>query len=240
MYLSRLILNPRSRAVQRDLADCQGLHRTVMSLFEQVAGKPARAALDILYRLETDSRQGRVVLLVQSAAPPDCSRLESGFLAEVEGPNPVSKPVDSQYGAISTGDHLRFRLVANPTKKIDTRSGPDGERRNGQRVPVRGEEAQLAWLARKGEGCGFRLRQARVNPASVERSTVPAAQASPGPEKKGWHPGDDGKKMELSFTAITFDGELVVTDANAFRLALLGGIGPGKAYGFGLLSVAPA
>ncbi|MBX5446264.1 type I-E CRISPR-associated protein Cas6/Cse3/CasE, partial [Sphaerobacter sp.] len=33
MYLSRLILNPRSRDVRRDLADCQQLHRSVMSGF---------------------------------------------------------------------------------------------------------------------------------------------------------------------------------------------------------------
>ncbi len=44
MYLSRLILNPRSRAVRRDLADCHSMHRTVMSGFPNVeAAGDARA-----------------------------------------------------------------------------------------------------------------------------------------------------------------------------------------------------
>ena len=35
-----------------------------------------------------------------------------------------------------------------------------------------------------------------------------------------------------------FDGRLVVTDAALFRQTLVQGIGSGKAFGFGLLSVA--
>jgi CRISPR system Cascade subunit CasE len=39
---------------------------------------------------------------------------------------------------------------------------------------------------------------------------------------------------------VVFEGRLRVTDAEAFRRALAAGIGSGKAFGFGLLSVAPA
>ena len=48
------------------------------------------------------------------------------------------------------GQHLRFRLVANPTRKIDTKSGPDGRRRHGRRVPVRIDEL-YEWLAHSGD-----------------------------------------------------------------------------------------
>lgn len=34
-----------------------------------------------------------------------------------------------------------------------------------------------------------------------------------------------------------FDGVLGVTDAEAFRVALREGVGPAKAFGFGLLSI---
>jgi CRISPR system Cascade subunit CasE len=37
---------------------------------------------------------------------------------------------------------------------------------------------------------------------------------------------------------VQFEGDLEVTDAAAFRAALAQGIGSGKAYGFGLLSIA--
>ncbi|MEW6230411.1 MAG: type I-E CRISPR-associated protein Cas6/Cse3/CasE, partial [Bacillota bacterium] len=53
----------------------------------------------------------------------------------------------------------------------------------------------------------------------------------------GWgKPGDDhGKKLR----SVRYDGVLRVKDPTLFKKALFGGIGPGKAFGFGLLSVAP-
>ncbi len=41
-----------------------------------------------------------------------------------------------------------------------------------------------------------------------------------------------------TFQGVLFEGSLQVVDAEAFRKALAHGIGPGKAFGFGLLSVA--
>ena len=43
----------------------------------------------------------------------------------------------------------------------------------------------------------------------------------------------------MTHLAVRFDGLLRVTDAGDFRETLICGIGPGKAYGFGLLSIAP-
>jgi CRISPR system Cascade subunit CasE len=42
-----------------------------------------------------------------------------------------------------------------------------------------------------------------------------------------------------AFTAVRFDGELGVTDAALLREAVANGIGTQKAFGFGLLSLAP-
>ena len=57
MYLSRLILNPRSRAVRRELADCQELHRTIMAGFPDVPSDgDARSQLGVLYRLDIHPR----------------------------------------------------------------------------------------------------------------------------------------------------------------------------------------
>ena len=81
-YLSRLALNPRSREVRRDLADCQQLHRTIMSAFPQAGdGEPARERFGVLYRLDAD-RAENAFLLVQSRAEPDWSRLSSGYLLD--------------------------------------------------------------------------------------------------------------------------------------------------------------
>ena len=43
----------------------------------------------------------------------------------------------------------------------------------------------------------------------------------------------------MTHSSVLFDGLLRVTDTDAFLRTLVRGIGPGKAFGFGLLSVAP-
>lgn len=237
IYLSRLVLDQRNRAVQRDLADCQQMHRTVMSLFPAAERADPRSAMGVLYRLETNPRTGQVILLLQSGVAPDWSRLEPGYLADTAGEgNPMCKSVDEQYGRLAPGMRLAFRLRANPTRKIDTRSGPDGERRNGRRVELRREEEQLDWLRRKGADCGFDVVEARARPAPGSRAARPGEQTGTRSTQ-----GEAGvERARLTFAAVLFEGELEVRDVARFRVALAKGIGPAKAYGFGLLSVAPA
>jgi CRISPR system Cascade subunit CasE len=96
-------------------------------------------------------------------------------------------------------------------------------------VDIRIEAELLGWLTRKGDANGFRPVAVRAYP------DVPDVRTGREGTLKGRKPG-----MNLTFGSVVFDGELVVTDAAAFRRALAQGIGSGKAYGFGLLSVARA
>jgi CRISPR system Cascade subunit CasE len=236
MYLSRLILNPRSRAVRNDLSDCRNLHRTILSAFPQANKEQggARAEFGVLFRADTDPRSGRVKLLVQSETEPDWSRLSpKDYLLDDfdELDNPAVKQVDKSYDALGEGARLRFRLRANPTKRlpllIENRAGKE----RGKRVEIFGEEAQLDWLRRKGEQHGFRLLAARVNP------NVLNAWANPEGKVIGWR---ERSQPPMKFGSVLFEGELEITRAEDFKGALMNGIGSGKAYGFGLLSIAPA
>lgn len=76
MYLSRLVLNPRSRAVRHDLADCHELHRTIMRAFPSEPGDngSVRAQFGVLYRVE--SLREMPAVLVQSQENPNWSVLE--------------------------------------------------------------------------------------------------------------------------------------------------------------------
>lgn len=243
IYLSRLILNPRSHDVQRDLADCQAMHRTVMSAFPPapVGGEGGREHFGVLYRLDTPPHgQGPPVLLVQSFARPDWSGLPRSYLLPPGGEsiNPACKRVDDRYARLEIGTVLRFRLRANPTRKVDTRSGPDGSHRNGRRVELRQDAEQVAWLERKAEQGGFRLLTVGG------RHDAPAVQASAVARVVGTRTDRASSTSQagahLTFGSVLFDGLLVVTDRERFQETLARGIGPGKAYGFGLLSIAPA
>jgi CRISPR system Cascade subunit CasE len=241
MHLSRLILDPRPREVRRDLADCHDLHRTIMSVFPHLEGdgEAARERLGVLFRVEPSPRAGGPpVVLVQSNVLPDWTRLPMGYLL---GPgdsrdNPACRSVEERYQALALGTRLRFRLRANPTKKIDTRSGPNGEQRNGRRIPLAGDDERLGWLARKAATGGFRVLTVR------ERAEVPDARTSNLEKIAGWREGPDHTGQlatrKLTFASVLFDGYLEVTDAARFFETLRQGIGPAKAYGFGLLSIA--
>lgn len=124
----------------------------------------------------------------------------------------VSEPeVKAVAADLEVGRVLRFRLRANPTKR---------DAANGKRVDLRGDETQLAWLHRKAAEHGFALLDAQA----ADRGAV------------------DSRKHGLTLThrMVDFDGHLRITDPDAFRVTLACGIGPAKAFGCGLLSVAPA
>ena len=65
-----------------------------------------------------------------------------------------------------------------------------------------------------------------------------------------WHkvyPGDGGYRTMpggilamIVLDAVLFDGLLTITDTASFQRILVAGLGSGKAFGFGLLSIAPA
>lgn len=224
MNLSRLILNPLCRDVARAIRDAQQLHRLVLSGFRDVGGAEARAQHGVLHRLETDPHSGALILYVQSASDPDWSRLPAGALATLSDRNPRIRPL-RELDAIATGLVARFRLRANATRKIDTKS-IDGQRRNGRRVPLRDDESCFVWLARKGVQHGFEV--VRGLQGGLDLSIL-------------YEPLQRGRRDErtITFEGVRFDGRLRIVDAEAFRVGVLHGIGSGKAYGFGLLSVAP-
>ena len=214
MYLSKLTLNPHNRQVQRELANPYQLHRTIMSGFPETLPENER----VLHRLEIDPRSGEVSLLVQSVHRPDWKPLleagQSHYMSELpQGPKQFQPdlPVDTI---------LRFRLTANPTVK--TRSHRDPEKKT--RVPIVHEDKQLAWLERKGEQHGFRVINVQIGKEDTVQDWI---------RRKG-------DKHRLQLHIVQFDGILQVADADKFVKALASGIGPAKAFGCGLLSIAPA
>lgn len=221
MYLSRLILNPRCSQVRAELANPYEMHRTLLSgLADQ------RASAGMLHRCDIHRATGTPVVLVQSEAPPDWGHLagagrgeyllaasDAGALGIAPEPlsNPQVKPLDLA-GRLAPGQSLGFRLRANPTFR---------ENATRRRLGVLGEEAQAAWLVRKGAACGFRVEQLTV----VDEGFLSARKPS-------------GESMR--FLSVLFDGRLVVIEPTLLCEALRKGVGSAKAFGFGLLSLAPA
>jgi len=208
MYLSRLILNPRSRHARRDISVPYEMHRTIMRAFPSTdQGGPGR----VMFRLEPMRPDHPPVVIVQSQKEPDWSCLRAADYALGIDHKPLNI-------AASAGQHFRFRLRANPTVRRKNGDGPDAR---SSRHGLFREEDQLAWLKRKGQAAGFTPVSVRTRDAG---KTI--TRRGPGPQ-------------HVHF-AVTYEGILRVTDPAAFQQGIAAGIGPAKAFGFGLLSVAPA
>ncbi|MDX9864459.1 MAG: type I-E CRISPR-associated protein Cas6/Cse3/CasE [Anaerolineaceae bacterium] len=210
MYLSQLILNPRSRQVQREIAERYEFHRTLMSAFPERLSDTER----VLFRLEIAEYYGvkRPCVLLQSQLLPDWHKTDKKnyFFDE-----PKVKEISPKF---NQDQRLQFRLLANPTKKITISRG------NSSRIGIYSHSEQNAWLDRKAKAGGFRV----LSVARNERDFISGKKTK------------DETVHNMKFVPVQFDGILVVEDPDIFLTTLKAGIGTGKAFGFGLLSLGPA
>ncbi|WP_433270620.1 type I-E CRISPR-associated protein Cas6/Cse3/CasE [Actinosynnema sp. CS-041913] len=218
MFLTKLILNVRSREFRRDFADIHDLHRTVMSAYPNTDGDiPARQAHGVLWRL--DPTHVGYTAYVQSHTGPNWTKLPAGYTTAPAEVRPLQPVLD----AVAPGCKLGFRLLANPTQ--DTR--PIELKGKTRRVAHQKPEDQITWLIGKGNQHGFVIPTARDGQPDLAPSPVPRMTGR-----------KDGTTITVD--AVRFDGHLVITDPTAFTHALITGIGRAKAYGCGLLTLAPA
>lgn len=214
--LIRVQLNPRSRTVRRDLGDAAQMHRTVMSLAPDGLGETPRRRAGLLYRI--DESPDHLLLLVQGDHTLRPDRLPPGY-----GQAAV-KDLAPMFTALDGGLAVRYRIVANPIRQIRPDAGPvaDGSGRPGRGKPkaLYGADA-LTWWQQRAESAGLAIRTTSV-------TRVRAAYAGSGPSTRLLH------------VLTRFEGLAVIQDPEKVRTAVIGGIGKGKSYGAGLLTLAPA
>ncbi len=228
MYLSRLILNPRSRQVRNELADSYEMHRTVCNAFPNGLFKVERNegnATNILFRVDLHPRTRIPTLLVQSRQKPDWSHLlaekKDYLLGQNELPLDVENPAVKEMNLqLHEGQLLAFRLRANPTVKKD-REG----KKQGRRMGLLLEEDQHEWLVRKLESAGAALVSVNIINEQFTRGKLFI-------EKE--------KASRLNFLSVQFDGVLQVKDKDKLTSNIFTGFGSAKGLGFGLLSLARA
>jgi CRISPR system Cascade subunit CasE len=117
-------------------------------------------------------------------------------------------------------DRYAFQIRANPTIKRVVRDAAGGRKKNGRRTGIYDPQELNAWIRQKALQSGIEIIDCSAGPA-IHGYFV----------KKGQR----GKHI-----AVDFQGLLRVADRAAFEEAFRTGIGPAKAFGFGLLMLQPA
>jgi CRISPR system Cascade subunit CasE len=124
-------------------------------------------------------------------------------------PGMVTSQVKEVHPVFHQGIKLRFRLRANPTVT-----------RNGKRYGLIRDQSLEEWLRKKGKYLGVQFHSMSI----VDEGYVTGAR------------GREGHRLNLKTSL--YEGLLTVTDAHLLEKNLTQGIGPGKAFGCGLLSLA--
>lgn len=164
-----------------------------------------RREAELLYRVRAQGAS--VTLYLYAALPVDRDRLLPGMFLKGE------RELSGWLAAMQPGQLWGFDLLTMPSKKV-----ADGESANSRRRVLRTQEERLAWLARKAEQNGFAILDVRE---------------AAGEKAGALHAEEKGDRLYLD--TYHYSGTLQITDAEKFRLALRHGIGPGKAYGLGML-----
>lgn len=113
--------------------------------------------------------------------------------------------------AFKTGDRYNFRLRANPVVT-----------RDGKRHGLIRDESLLEWLGKKEQKLGARFCSMSV----IDEGYVAGTKVSA------------DRKHRMSLKIARFEGALEVVDSGQFQETFTSGIGPAKAFGCGLLSLA--
>lgn len=119
---------------------------------------------------------------------------------------------------ITEHSQWRFRLVANPTQSISRAS--TGKR--GVIKACEGVEEQENWLRKRAERNGFMLEEGNFRVV--------------GNDWRIFHK-QEGRDKPVSLREVSYEGVLTVTNVEKFKELLCRGMGRGRAYGMGLLTI---
>ena len=165
-----------------------------------------------LWRIDTLG--DKTFLLVLSQELPDFTHLVAQFGVSCW----ESRNYDSLLEHIEAGDVWQFRLTANPTI-----SKSCGQNERGRVLGHITPEYQKQWLASRAEKHGFSLSQETFD---VTHS-----------HWLRFRKGTEGGRL-VTLLSVTYEGVLTVRDPILFKRILTEGLGRGKAYGLGLLTIA--
>jgi CRISPR system Cascade subunit CasE len=198
-----------------------------------------------LWRFEYDPRRAHLIVLTQSK-PSWAHIVEAAGWEEADGAEARVVSLDPLVDLVALGRRFSFRVRVNPssstqapngaparTKLVEARSAQGGRVR-GARVAERSAAQQTGWFLKRTAHWGF---------------AVPLIDSAP--DDDGPHDMILDERRTVTFTkrnvqrnrvtlsTATFTGNLIVTNPQRFTESLIQGIGRGKAYGCGLITLGP-
>ncbi|MFJ2371308.1 type I-E CRISPR-associated protein Cas6/Cse3/CasE [Streptomyces sp. NPDC087769] len=236
MYLTRFRVNTGRSDARQLLGSPHRMHGAVNMSFPTPPSREGSAPR-VLWRVDRNATS-ETLLYIVSPTRPDLTGLvqQAGWPASDE-PGWTTFAYEDFLAALHPGDTWGFRLTANPVHNIRHEYVKKGERT--KRAAHRTPHHQMEWLLKRQEQAGFEIVE-----KPVERRLLPEGDAyelivrDQVPMRFRRPPAKAGRN-DVQLTRVTFDGRLRITDTALFRRTLTHGLGKAKAYGCGLMTLAP-
>ncbi|MBV9022403.1 MAG: type I-E CRISPR-associated protein Cas6/Cse3/CasE [Streptomycetaceae bacterium] len=233
MYLTRFRVNTARPDARRLLSSPQVMHAAVMSSFPEALPTSGQAPR-VLWRLDRNA-SAEVLLYLVSPGRPDLTHLveQAGWPAAAASGTPgwQTYAYTPFLERLEKGTVWSFRLTANPVHHARTRDG-EPTKRTAHLTP----RHQLNWLLSRQDAAGFRVL---AKPEDRRRTEHGDEHQLAVRDQRSLDFGKRGAPGRVTLTAVTYDGRLEVTDPEALRRILTCGLGKAKAYGCGLMTLAP-
>ncbi|MFE7138949.1 type I-E CRISPR-associated protein Cas6/Cse3/CasE [Streptomyces sp. NPDC057644] len=250
MYLTRFRVNTGRSDGRRLLGSPHRVHGAVNASFPTPPSRDGSGPR-VLWRVDRNGTF-ETLLYIVSPGRPDLTHLveQAGWPASDE-PGWKTFAYADFLTALHEGDTWGFRLTANPVHNIRHQYVKEGERT--KRAAHRTPRQQMTWLLKRQEEAGFEIvrkpEERRLLPEGDEYELVvrdlsplqfrrpPSQERAQTQTQRAGKAGRDSDDVQI--TKVTFDGRLRVTDPEILRRTLTHGLGKAKAYGCGLMTLAP-
>lgn len=231
-YLSSIPINPLRRHGQRLITNRQLMHAALLG---GMAVQPVEER--ILWRLDNARHSASALVLTQSRPSWDHLVEQAGWPG-ADGGAPKIADYSPLLAIIVKGRRFSFRTTLNTVSSSHRPAKPSSAQKKhldaeSGRAVLLGERSapnQLSWFLKRAaddnDQWGFTVGDStsptvRIVERSHERFT----------RRRG--------QPQVTLDIATFEGELEVTDPEIMTRTLLSGIGRAKAYGCGLVTLAP-
>lgn len=241
-FLSKVLINPLRAAGRHFLSSPQTIHAAVLG---GIGREPVTER--VLWRMDAVRGQGpspvQGELLVLTESRPSLHHIvEQAGYPGADGCEPVVRDYQVLLGLLATGREFAFKVRVNPVQTTRNPQAPTAAQRRkatesegrhrGFRLAHRTVDQQIGWLLDRSErSWGFVVPEGAAGVPDlrvVGRDRLSFSKRT-----------ESGGSRRVQLQTATFEGRLRVTDVPRFTDALLSGIGPAKAYGCGLITLAP-
>lgn len=237
MFLTKIELDPARRLARKYLGSPQVMHAVVMKAASKAENDDPNTGPQgrVLWRV--DQGAFGVSLYILSPHTPAMDQL----VQDAASPGDQARTLDYNgfLERLTPGQIWAFRLTANPARSVSRGPGVRGKRHGHVTVAQ-----QQQWLMDRSEKNGFTLvpppvaSESSGNTDENERLASSLAVVRRDKPVFGRQNPDGSRQDRVTINRVVYEGVLRVTDAELLRRLLVSGIGPSKAYGCGLMTLA--